>query len=473
MNTRAGAGPGIRPGHGRSSGRRPTGRSPQGTLACRSATLRPPWSTGERTASKPIIAWIRATPRVTCSSAPPPHNPSAWSASRLDGLGQEAHPLDGRPHRPRILAAAEPGGRQSRLQLPVHAVDEVPRGEAAWVQPGPCRRHHVVCLRLDAYGDRDQLSLGQPAHEPLGRRTDAEADRLRGLQRRLEADLARELRRRSPGAELGRRGAVRSLPHAQPERPEPVAHLAGREPREVAERQEPEPTQQVGQLATLGPTVGDVGKDLHRQPLEERRGRPLADDHAVLDHRLPGRLLGREQVVGDTEPAVPDPGVDQVLGDERGGMRLATEVAPGRGHRHQPRPDRRHPWPQLLDRGQHRLEVAGVPLGIGGEQHELGTSRLRVATPLAAADALDPGSGVAHLDHVVAQDRSRLVGRRSSLVTGLSELEQPGGDGPVGTPGDQDSHGWTIRARRRSCAERWLPRLTATRSARCFSRPQP
>ncbi len=144
---------------------------------------------------------------------------------RLDGLGQEAHPLDRGSHRPGVAPGAQPGSRRACLELPVHPVDEVARGEAAWMQPGPRRRHDTVGLRLDAYGDRDQLPIGQPLHEPLGGGADAEADRLRRLQRRLEADLAGELRRWSAGAERGRCRALRTLPDTQPEAAEPVAHL--------------------------------------------------------------------------------------------------------------------------------------------------------------------------------------------------------------------------------------------------------
>ena len=78
-------------------------------------------------------------------------------------------------------------------------------------------------------------------------------------------------------------------------------------------------------------SLPSVAGSLHRERLQERRRRPGRHHHAVLDHRLPGGLLGGEQVVGDTEPAVPHPGVDQVLGDERGGVRLPSEVAPGAG----------------------------------------------------------------------------------------------------------------------------------------------
>ena len=79
--TREGAGPGSRPGHGRSSGRKAVARSPQGTAPCRSAGPRPPWSTGRVTASNPTIAWTRATPRCTSSSPAPPHSPSLCAAA--------------------------------------------------------------------------------------------------------------------------------------------------------------------------------------------------------------------------------------------------------------------------------------------------------------------------------------------------------------------------------------------------------
>ena len=142
---------------------------------------------------------------------------------RLHDLGQEPHPLDRRPHQPRVVARAQ---RAAGLELPVHPVDEVARGEELRVQPGARRGDRPVVLGLDPDPGGHQLPRRQVGDQPLGRRADAEADRLHRVERRLEGAP----RRSGPAAGCGVRRAS-APPHGPGATPARRSGRSGAAPR--------------------------------------------------------------------------------------------------------------------------------------------------------------------------------------------------------------------------------------------------
>ncbi len=119
--------------------------------------------------------------------------------------------------------------------------------------------------------------------------------------------------------------------------------------------------------------------------------------------------------------------------DGRGGVGLGAVPAAGCPDGEQAGAQRRHPGPQVLDDRQHRLEGAGVAVGVGRQQQQLGAPGLGVAAALPAAYALGPGGAVAHLDDVGVQHGGG--GARRPL--GLLER---GDHRPVGAPHHHHPH---------------------------------
>lgn len=344
------------------------------------------------------------------------------------------------------------------------------------MEPGP-RGDPVLELRLDPHRGRHQLPVGQSGDEALGGGADAERDRLGGVEGRLEGDLAGELGRRSAGGEPGHLPPLDPPPHVGAVAAEPVGDLARREPGEVGEQHQAEPAQQVGELGALGPVVGE---DRDGQAAEELRRGPRRDRETCLRRRLPRGPLGGVEVVGRAEPAVPHPGLDEMLGEDRRRGLLAVdratgptagEVASWRRDREQPGPQRRHPRPHRLHRRQDRLEPPGVAVGVGVEQDHLGTTRLGVAAPVPPAYALGAGGGIAHHHLVVGQDdgRRRGIQRHPLLGAGVRQLEQASRDRPVGAPEHHRPHHSTTSAR---IGIRPPPRATRV-VRRSRSRPRP
>ena len=110
-------------------------------------------------------------------------------------------------------------------------------------------------------------------------------------------------------------------------------------------------------------------------------------------------------------------------GDGQG--RLAAVVAGGAAGREGAlaRLEDLHPGGELLDRGQHRLEGAGVAGRVVGQQLQLRAAALGLAPAQAGPDSLGPGGLGAGDDAVGVDDGGQAVRRR------------PGGhDRPVGAP---------------------------------------
>ena len=91
------------------------------------------------------------------------------------------------------------------------------------------------------------------------------------------------------------------------------------------------------------------------------------------------------------------------------------------------------PGRSVLDDGQDRLEGAGVAVGVGGQQHQLGAPGLGVAAALPAAYALGAGGAVADLDDVGGEHG----GGGAQRPVGLLER---GDHRPVGAPHDHHPH---------------------------------
>ena len=133
-----------------------------------------------------------------------------------------------------------------------------------------------------------------------------------------------------------------SKPGGQPMRqrtvePEPGEHIGGGQRREIPERLDPQPAQQVGQFGPLQRLDGHAG--------EELPGLPRRDDPPG-----PGRQPGGEDPVGDPDLALHRAGLGDLLDDPFGGRlprRRSTGPAPGRPARRppagSPRPRRRPP----------------------------------------------------------------------------------------------------------------------------------
>ncbi len=369
-STRAGAGGGRLPGHGGPLGRRPVGRCPHGTQACRSAGRARPAAPGRRPRRGRASPAPARCPRSTRSSVPP-QSTSACTASGTTVSGDEPDLLDRRPH------LAGPGGRpvQGALQLPVQPVDQVGGGE----EPG------CIQVRTDAGRPRSSPSVrasirtsvqtrpcrGDARHELLGSATRAEDDRLGGVQRRLEVDVPLELGRRGAGREVDRSVTADHPVHPGDVAAEPVAHVGRSKPGQVAQGAQAEPAQQAHRVGLVEDVDGQRAQELRR---------PARGHHqALLGPRAPGGLLGGEQLVGHPGAAVPDP-------EARPAARRAPPPPPprrrrsGRASAARPaRTQRRDAGPDLLDRHQHVLERARPGRATPGVRRAPGTGTGRRA----------------------------------------------------------------------------------------------
>ena len=99
---------------------------------------------------------------------------------------------------------------------------------------------------------------------------------------------------------------------------------------EVTETANAEPSEQADQVEI----IQDPTESSARNAAGARR-----DDRAVLWRGVAGRLLGREDAVGNTCPAVPETGTDQVLSDDGGRLALTAVIAAGHAEGAQARPD--------------------------------------------------------------------------------------------------------------------------------------
>ena len=216
---------------------------------------------------------------------------------------------------------------------------------------------------------------------------------------------------------------------------EPRRHIAARQLGELSDRADAHPPQQVCQVLPVGGSQAGLGGQLpDGQSGQEHRVLTRFDDPAGT-----GREDRRRQLVGDPDLAFGSGGghgVDQFLG----GGPLGPEVTGGPAHRQnrQSRPQHLGTRDQLVDRGRDAFEMAGVAGGIGGDDMQLGTARLRFAAPQTSPDADRPRRRRARDNPVGQCDRDR-HGRRHADRGG-------GGDGrPVHAPERQDPGTHLIR----------------------------
>ena len=222
---------------------------------------------------------------------------------------------------------------------------------------------------------------------------------------------------------------------------------------EVAQGVQAESLQEAHQLATAGAVVL---QHVHGQAAQERRGPAGGDDRPRLHLGHPGGLLGGEEVVGDADPDVPDAGLDQRLAGGRRCRGLAAVPAAGSPDGEQSGTQGGHAGAQVLDHREDRLEGPGVAVGVGRQQQQLGTPRLRVAAALTAAYALGAGGTVADLHDVGGQD-------------GGGGAERPAASSSAATT-DQSGHHTDHRPSRDSSSPRHARRISRTSRA-CRSEP--
>ena len=172
---------------------------------------------------------------------------------------------------------------------------------------------------------------------------------------------------------------------------EPGVDISCRQAGERTQRGEAHPPEQADQ-------IGDVER-IDRQVGQERRRLPHRHDEDVLCERLPRRLLGGEQPVGDAEPDVPHTEIDQPLGDDSSRLRFTGIELVGNTKGTQARTQRRHTRAQLLDGEQDVLERPRIRLRPMVGDDETRTPRLGVPTAHAAAHPVGPGGRIAGQDH--------------------------------------------------------------------------
>ena len=145
--------------------------------------------------------------RRLAARAPRPRRPTAPRCAQPPAPRPRARtgPARPAPAPSRVVARSQ---RTAGLELPVHPVDEVARGEELRVQPRARRGDRPVVLGLDPDSGGHQLPRRQLGDQPLGGCADAEADGLHRVQRRLEGHLGGQVRRRGAGVERGS-----ALPH--------------------------------------------------------------------------------------------------------------------------------------------------------------------------------------------------------------------------------------------------------------------
>ena len=201
--------------------------------------------------------------------------------------------------------------------------------------------------------------------------------------------------------------------------PEPAEHVGGGQGREVAQRADAEPAQQIDQRVTAD--RGDV------EPGEERPGAPRRHD-AARARREPGR----EHAVGDAHLRLDRAGLGDLLDEVLGGRLLAAEVsgrAPGRERAH-PRPDHVDTGRDRLDGRHHGLERPRVPRLVVLDDMQLRAAGLRLALAQTEPDALGPGRGGAG-DDPVGLDHD------DGLERGHAVDDAGGHHRPVGAPNEQ------------------------------------
>ena len=171
--------------------------------------------------------------------------------------------------------------------------------------------------------------------------------------------------------------------------------------RRSPERPQTQPAEQADQLGVL--------EDRDRQRARKVALPPAGTTGSPGSGRVPRRLLGGEDAVGDARLAVPDPGLDQALGHHRSGLGLPA-VEPLRGRqRAQTRPDRGHRGADVLDRREHGFEGPDVAGIVGLDHHEFGAVRGRVPAAHPPSYPFGSGGGRTGLHLPGLHDRDRGV----------------------------------------------------------------
>ena len=205
---------------------------------------------------------------------------------------------------------------------------------------------------------------------------------------------------------------------------EPGQHVGGRQRGERAESPDAEPAQQVDAARVAGPIARrcpNAGEEVAGAWSPGATIRPAA-----------GGEPGGEHALGDADLRLDSGTLSDLLDQVLGRRFLPTEVA-GRAagvQRAHAGPDHLDAGRQLLDRGDHRLEGAGVAARVVLDHHNCGqracASRLRSPrrTPSARAAA--------------EQAMTRLAASTATGCTASNAVDDPGGHHrPVRAPHDE------------------------------------
>jgi len=243
----AGAGGGIRPGHGRSAGGG-LGRIAEGNehrLVSRAASADKGRLGNRVMPEHRLDSDGRSRHPVADHGIAPQAKLAALVGDKLIGhQSQQADPADGDP----FVMLARTLGRLPAVKLPAHPLGHGKLGQQPVVPPQPGDLLAVVADHLDLNPDAGQTARGKLSMHLAGHGFGGEHNPLGLLDRRVELDLDGQVRRRRTG---GERSGIE--PAGQPVReqaggPEPVSRLGRRHGGELPQRPDSEPDQQVGKV---------------------------------------------------------------------------------------------------------------------------------------------------------------------------------------------------------------------------------
>jgi hypothetical protein len=270
-----------------------------------------------------------------------------------------AHQLVGNQPQQRDPADPDPrvtGDRRPPAgQLPPHPLGHRQRGQQAVVPPQPGDLLPVLANHLDLDPHAGQSPVGQAGVHPLGERLGGEHRRLGLLGRRVERHGNGQVDR---GRARGQRTGIQAA--RQPVRgrsvaSEPVRRLGGRQRRELPQRPDAQPGQQVGQLRVV--------QDADRVRSQERRRLARGHDRGPGFPGGPGGEPRGEQAISHADLAG-EPAAGRRLDDLPGQGVFPAEV-PGRAAGADgagPRTEHLHPRAESFHHGHHLLECPRVPL---------------------------------------------------------------------------------------------------------------
>ncbi|MDT5042680.1 MAG: hypothetical protein QOE51_3665 [Actinoplanes sp.] len=295
--------------------------------------------------------------------------PQARLQSEMDQhpVGRQSQPDQPR-RRPGRGAAA--GAGQPAVELPADPFGDGRGGEQAVMPPHPVQFLTVGGDRFDAEPGTGQPVRGESLVQAFGQDPAREGGHVDPFERVVVGFADVEIRRwpthrEQPMVEPG------GEPMGEcPVEAEPRQHIGSRQCREIPERLDPQPAQQIGED---GP--------LHR--IDRHGGQELPGLSGGHDLPGPGRQPRREHPVGDPDLTLHRARLRHLLDDPLGGGLLTAEIPdrPTGGDRAGTDPDHLDPDGDLLDRGDDRLEGPRVPARIMVDDHHLRAPALRLPPP--------------------------------------------------------------------------------------------